>query len=311
MDEKRYRLPGGAALSIAAGDADTLLALRDGEAALLYLYILRAGGELRLARAAEVLQRTEEQLLSAAETLRRAGLLSTAGDVLPGAEELPEYSAEDILRRSRTDSAFQALVAEAQRVLGHALSGADLKTLFGIYDRLGMPGDVVMLLINHCADVLRRRYGEGRLPTMHAVSKEAFRWANREILTLEQAEAYIADAQRREAEEEKVRRALGICVHDTATTERKYMDSWLSMGYGSEALALAYDRTVVGTGRLAWAYMDKIVRSWYEKGLFTVEEIEKGDGRPQGRKRPAKNGAAPAGEDDSDRLAALLNIGKE
>jgi len=311
MDEKRYRLHAGGALSISSQDADRLLALHDGEGALLYLYILRAGGELRLGEAAQALGRTEAQILAAVEALDRAGLLTAVGGALPPAEELPEYSAEDILRRSRADAAFQALVAEAQRVLGHALSGADLKTLFGIYDRLGMPGDVVMLLINHCADALRRRYGEGRLPTMRTVEKEAFRWANREIFTLEQAEAFIAEAERREAEGEKVRRALQISDRAPTPTERKYLDSWLSMGYGSEALALAYDRTVVGTGRLAWAYMDKIVRSWYEKGLFTVEEIEKGDGRPQGRRRPARAASAPAGADDSDRLAEMLNINKE
>ena len=76
--------------------------------------------------------------------------------------------------------------------MGHALSGADMKTLFGIYDRLGMPSEVIMLLINHVADRLRRRYGEGRLPTMHAVQQEAFRWAREEIFTAEQAEEVCA-----------------------------------------------------------------------------------------------------------------------
>ena len=310
-EEKKYRLPTSAALTVPAADAEKLLALQNGECALLYLHILYTGGELDVPRAARELGRSEADIRAAAAALSRAGLLTAEErGILPPAEELPEYTAQDILRRSREDSAFQALVAEAQRVLGHALSGADLKTLFGIYDRLGMPSEVIMLMINHCAARLRRRYGEGRLPTMHAVEKEAFHWANREIFTAAQAEEFIAQAERMDAEGEQVRRALQITDRAPTPTERKYLEGWLTMGYGHEALALAYDRTVVSTGKLSWAYMDKIVRSWYEKGLFTVEEIEKGDARPSQRKQAQSPAQAsrPAWKDDSDRLARLLNI---
>ena len=100
------------------------------------------------------------------------------------------------MRRSADDGAFRALLGECQRVLGHTLSSADLNTLFGIYDRLGMTAETILLLIHHCADKLRRRYGEGRLPTMRAIEKEAFYWANREILTAPQAEEYLAATRR-------------------------------------------------------------------------------------------------------------------
>ena len=309
MNDKKYYLPGAGALSVPSADADTLLSLRDGDCALLYIYILRTGGMLDEPRAARDLGRTEDAVRAAAEKLGRAGLLRRGGArPLPPGEELPEYSVHDIMARSETDSSFRALVAEAQRVLGHALSGADLKTLFGVYDRLGMPGDVIMLMINHVAAVLRRRYGEGRLPTMHAVEKEAFRWANREIFTAEQAESFIAEQERLEQEDERVRRMLQISDRRPTSTERKYLDSWLAMGYGCDALELAYDRTVIRTGKLNWSYMDKIVRSWYEKGLFTPEQIEKGDSPARRRDGGAKKPSPATQGDDAERLAALLNI---
>ena len=214
----------------------------------------------------------------------------------------PEYTAGEIARRTRADRAFQGLLSETQRVLGHALSGTDMKTLYGIYDQLAMSPEVIMLLINHCAERLRRRYGEGRLPTLHAIQKEAFRWARLEILTLDRAEEYIASLDRREQEGEKVRAALQLTGRELSPTERKYLESWLSMGYGADALALAYDRTVVGTGKLTWAYMDKIVQSWYKKSLFTPEEIEKGDARPQGRRSGGRTEKPrPPRKDETDR----------
>ena len=312
MDDKTYRLPGAGALSVPAADVDKLLSLADGECALLYLHALRMGGVLSPALAARELGRSEEGVRAAAERLGRAGLWSSAEPPLPGPEDTPEYTAGEIARRTRDDRAFQGLLSETQRVLGHALSGNDMKILYGIYDQLAMSPEVIMLLINHCAERLRRRYGEGRLPTLSFIRKEAFRWARLEILTLDRAEEYVASLDRTEQESEKVRSALQLTGRELTPTERKYMENWLSMGYGADALAIAYDRTVVGTGKLSWAYMDKIVQSWYKKNLFTPEEIEKGDARPQSRRSGGSPGVpkTPDG-DDKQRLKRLLNLNEE
>lgn len=309
MDEKKYHLKiHNAALTVPAEHADTLLSLGDGDAALLYLYILRSGGSLDTARAAADLKRTPAAIQVAALALDRAGLFAGGEAPLPPPEALPEYTARDIVERSSGDPAFKALISECQRVMGHSLSGADLKTLFGIYDRLGLGGEVIMLLINHCAERLKKRYGEGRLPTMHAVEKEAFRWVNREIVTIQQAEKYIAEADRREQEEAKALRLLGITDRAPTASERKYLDSWLEMGFGCDALALALDRTVLSTGKLSWAYMNRILLNWQEKGLYTPEEIEKGDTRPSGRNGRRQAAAEAPRGDDLDRLEQMMGI---
>lgn len=312
MENERFILnsKNTAALSISPEDADRLLALDRGEAALLYIYILRRGGELDVAQAARDLGRTESAVEVSALALRRAGLLTAPERPLPAGAELPEYDARDLIRRSREDPAFKALVSECQRLFGHTLSGADLKTLFGIYDQLGMSGEVILLMINHCAARLQKRYGEGRLPTMRSVEKEAFRWADREIFTVAQAEEYIHQSDRLEREEEKARQALNIAGRPLTPTERRYLESWLAMGFNSGMLAEAYDRTVVRTGKLSWAYMDKIVRSWQQKGLFTTEAVEKGDPRIDRKKSAPAPGPKTEG-DDLDRLMRILNIEEE
>ena len=66
-------------------------------------------------------------------------------------------------------------------------------------------------------------------------------------------------------------------------------------GFTQEALELAYDKTVTNTGQLKWQYMNRIIQSWQSKGLYTVAEIEAGDGpKRQPAKPPARQ--EPGGE---------------
>lgn len=287
MGDGSYRLS-AAVCAMPASDADKLIAAGSGDCALLYIYLLRCGPapDEELCRA---LGMDAGRLAAAAGKLRSLGLLATGAQRLPPAQELPQYTSEEVVRRTGEDPAFRGVLSEAERLLGHTLSGADTRTLFGIYDFLGLPVDVMMLLMHHCAEECRLKYGPGRVPTVRQIEKEAYVWANREIMTFEQAEEYIrARARMREAAEE-VKRALGISGRDFTPTERKYVENWLSLGFGPEALELAYDRTVTNTGQLKWSYMNKIVLSWQEKGLHSPEEIEKGDAprRAAAEKRPA------------------------
>jgi len=292
--------------------ADKLIAAHDGDVALLYLYIMRRGG-CDMEQAAMELCRTMQEISAAYEKLERMGLSvpalcpapEKAAAPLPPAEELPQYRTDDIIRRSKTDGSFSAVVAEAQQVMGHTLSSSDLTKLFGIYDYLALPAEVIMVMLHHCAEENRARYGESRRLSMRTIEKQAYIWANNEILSLEQAEEYI---QSRKALSQRIslaKEALQIRGRELSATELKYVRSWLDMGFGAEALAIAYDRTVTHTGSLKWSYMNKILLSWNEKKLFTPQEIAEKDSRGRGKAHsPAAEQSEPI---DLDKLRSMLD----
>ena len=283
-------------IHFSTGELDKLFGHGDGNAALLYLYVRRTGG-FSLGRAARELKCTEAELLSAAETLRSLGLLSEK-DAVPArrVDAAPEYTAEDVAARTGADPAFEAVVAEAEFALGRVLSSSDLKLLFAIYDYWGLQPDVIMELLHHCVEKYQARNGTGRTPTMRYVEKEAQFWARNEITTLDAVEEYIRREKSREALTGQIKDMLQIRGRELTNSELGYIDTWLQLGFGPDALAIAYDRTVLSTGRLTWKYMDRIVHSWNEKGLYTPEAIEAGDSR----RAPARSGAAPAPETRSD-----------
>lgn len=316
---------------------DRLIAAHDGDVALLYLYRARTGCT-DAERAARDLCRTRREIDAADEKLARLTHSGVAGEFSPAAasapaapaepelnatravgasaresapqapeDTLPEYRAEDLAKRSREDDRFAAILAEAQRVMGRALSSVDMKTLFGIYDYLALPADVIMLLINHVGKQYAERYGTSRRPSARALEKEAYRWANREIITLEQAEEYIRALAARKTALAEVKDTMGIAGRELTKTETEYISSWLDMGYDAKSIVIAYDRTVTNTGALRWSYMNKIITSWRDSALFTPEEIEQKDPRRRGDARivkPEPRGSRPS---DFDGLDAMLD----
>ena len=281
--------------SISITAADKLIAAHDGNVALVYIWLCRCGA-FNAERAARELCLTLAEVNSAYEKLCRMELFAekeVQKSIPLPAEELPQYTTEDIVRRTDADPGFKAVLNEAQQKLGRVLSTSDIKTLFGIYDFLALPPDVIFMLLTYCIDTFVSKYGSGRLPSMRSIEKEAYSWANKEILTLEQAEEYIKNAAERRTKQGEVKTALGITGRQLTPTETRYINSWLDMGFDCETLLEAYDRTVTNTGSLKWGYMNKIVTSWHEKGLHTASV------------KPANEHKSQVSSDELERLRSI------
>jgi len=280
----------GAVLSLTAQAADRLVAAASGDAALLYLYLLRQNGVFDPLAAARALKWDGERAHAAFTALVGLGLAAPSAQTTPPAappepEEPPEYSAGDIARELEDGaSPFPALVAEVQRRLGKILSTADLKLLYTLYDYLALPAEVILLLVNWCCEETARKYGPGRKPRMSQIRKEGFVWRRLGVDTVEAAEAHLKRQSALRDRESVLLPLVGITGRGAVEAERKYLSAWLDMGFGEETIRLAYERTVLKKQSMSWPYMNSILRSWHQKGLHTVEEIRAGDsGYPKAR----------------------------
>ena len=285
-------------LSFPAKEAEQIIAAHDGDVALLWL-CLRRNPDAGVEDAAGMLCRTRAEMEAALEKLQRMGLAEPTAPApaaaapaqtvkLPPADETPQYTARDLAERSKEDPRFAALVIEAQRALGHVLNTNDLKRLFSLYDYLALPPEVIMMLLNYCV----KSRPTGNPPSMRQIEKEGYVWANREILTFEQAEKYIADSEYRREKLAQTARLLGITGRALSPTESRYIGEWLEMGFDDELIELALDRTITNTGALKWGYMNGILKSWHEKGLHTPADVRDRDGlekRGNGKKEPPRD----------------------
>ena len=304
--------------TISADALDRLIAAHDGDVALLYLYWLKSGTR-DPEQAASALCRTMREIAAAQEKLGRMALSPAApapvhkpaaatadgkNTPLPPEEELPQYPGKELARLGEQDPAFAAVLAEGARVIGRNLSSNDTRVLFGVYDYLRLPPEVIVMLLNYCAEQYAERYGTSRRPSARAIEKLAYEWARLEILTLEQAEAYIAAQKERRGELGQIKTLLNIYGRELTATEEKYINSWLEMGFREDAIAIAYDRTLTQTNALKWPYMNKILLSWHEKGLHTAQEIKEKDGRRPAARRGDPGEVKPV---DMDALRRIID----
>lgn len=275
-----------------------LLCAANPDAALLYLYIQSgnapqdAPGSLNL---------SQSRLSCAAATLRQLGLWQEQKRSLPVGER-PQYGETDVLQAMDTDGDFRALYGEVQRLLGRNLNTEELKVLLGFVRYLGLPADVISVLVCFCKERARQK-GSLRNPSLRTIEKEAYAWAEQGIDTMEEAVAYIQNQNQRRSRLGRLMQTLQIRGRTLTPGEERYAQQWLDWGFEQDAIALAYERTCLNTGGLSWAYMNKILARWQEAGLLTAEQVKAKDSKPLPKGASGQLGAAE--------LEAIQNVLRE
>ncbi len=328
-------LPGE--LQIPIDKVDRLLDAADGDACLLFLYILRKGGRMSLEEAGEEL-RLGERVAAAAEKLRELGLISSPGGgwkaktqravpeppavtvvppPVPPAREpdltedrLPGYTSEEMQAVSRSDPVFHEMIGEVERLLGTILTQNGLEAFTGFYDHLGLPPDVIVMMTGYCVEHMGKPGADGRVrgPGIQALRREAYRWADNDIRDLKAAGEYVKRKEEARALKARYRVLLGLTGRAPSQTEERCLTEWSEAGYPEELLQEAYDRTTQKTGRLVWKYMDTILKSWEKQGLKTLEAVQAGDRHPRRQETAEGEGAAPG---DYERMKKYLDSLKE
>ena len=281
MSEYTLHLKREAPITLSADEVRRLIEGRNGDAALLFLCLARHSASQPEQLRAE-LGWSEPEFAAAERALRAMGLIGPGEEAeappqkpqTPAAPEtaVPEYSREDVARKLESDAAFAAVLREVERKLGR-LSDPSVRKLLGLYDYLGLPADVVLLLVNYCIERKAEQYGEGRLPTMREIEKAGYDWARLELFSSAAADAYLQRERRRRDSFPAYLNAIGIKGRAPVASEEKYLRAWSEMGFPPETVAVAYDKTVLKCGEFKWPYCNGILKRWHEKGLHTPDEV--------------------------------------
>ena len=155
----------------------------------------------------------------------------------------------------------------AQIALGRIFNKNEVAKLIGIADQLGLEEEAVLAILSYCS-----RIGKGSLSY---AEKVAITFCDDEIFTSDEVHARIDALERRNDAIEKIRSLYGFGGRALSATEKKIFTSWVEeLAFDFEIIRRAYDITVDSTQSAAPKYTNAILKTWHEKGLRTLAEVE-------------------------------------
>lgn len=216
--------------------------------------------------------------------------------VIPPPPEKPTF--EDVARRAGESEELKYLFQQVQLRLGKTISPADQSTLLWIHDWLGLPVEVILMIVGYAAM-------EGKTG-MAYIEKIGIDCANHEIDTIEKAEERINRIQESKQSWNKICSALGIPARKPSKRELGYVHNWLDLWHMEiEAISFAYEECVNHTGKLSLSYMNKILERWYSNGITTAKEAAAFDSRPAAPAKKKTDAAASAASYDIDEFERM------
>lgn len=241
----------------------------------VYIYALRSsfdtGYEITIESIASKLNILESDVINAFEYWKQVGIvefkktklgyeiefLSCAESdaiVEKKAHATPKYAAKDVTRCIKESDDMKNMYQIAQGILNRPLSTTEITTLYSMYDWLGLPREVVLMILEHCAQIGKTN--------MRYIEKVAVSWSEKGIDTLDKAKAHLRATKEFNLIKSKIKNIFQIKDRNFTETELKYISKWIKdMSVDLDMIKKAYDVTVTNTQKLSYPYMTTILQS--------------------------------------------------
>ncbi len=278
---------------------DRYMARADGEFVKIYLLILRHSREglpVATERIADILQLTQKDVLRAVHYWEKEGLLSftqpgqesSSGQEVPSdtpamAPEKHTHSASELSEYIK-GSGLDQLIFMAETYIGHPLSVQELNSICYISDELRFSPELLEYLVEYCSERGKKQ--------IRYMEKVAINWYQQGIDTVAKAAEQTAAYTRNVF---SVMKAFGISGRNPGKSEVEYIKHWNSMGFESDIIIEACNRTLITTHQASFPYANRILEDWKKAGVHNLSDVSTIDREYQARIH-AKNQEAEEGQ---------------
>ncbi len=177
----------------------------------------------------------------------------------------PSYSPQDIEDIINQTPEVGELLKTAENLKGKPVSPKETEAIVWMHQSLELPFEVIFVLLSYC-------FGSDK--PVRYMEKTAMDWAEKGISTAEDAGNYLSFS----TNYARVLGFFGAGGRSATKREKGFVDKWLKeWGMSLELVELAASRTVENTGKVTFAYCDKILEKWHALSFTTVEEVERND----------------------------------
>lgn len=201
----------------------------------------------------------------------------------------------EVAVRMEESPEIRALFSELQKILGKTIGYDGQCTFICLYDHFGLPADVIFMLVKYCMDIGKSGYSY--------IEKVGGTWAEHEIDTIEKAAEKIASLGRADKFWKKFASLAGINTPKPTAKQAEYIEKWISSGMSFELVYAAYEQMAEHTGKLSFAYMDKILANWKSQGFNSPDDVDRAEKTRKDAKSKAGNQGEKTASYDLDKFA--------
>lgn len=164
------------------------------------------------------------------------------------------YTKSDINSYMKKNDGIRHMFLISEQLLNRNLTDTDRRILFGFYDYLGMPIEVIFTLIEYCISIGKTN--------MRYVEKVAYSWADKGVDTLAKASLFVKEENEISQTLHRFKTKFKITGREFTATEEEYIRNWVyTLKLDDKTIMDAFEKTVANTGKIAFKYMDAILKN--------------------------------------------------
>lgn len=172
---------------------------------------------------------------------------------------------KEIAERLNESEEIRVLLRECANKLG-SFDDSYSSSLILLHDYYGLPTEVILVLLE-LADI------SGKPRNMNYIYKVGQNWSNREILTLEDADAELKHIQSQNAYWKDFCEITGFNKLKPTQSQSDMLTKWIERYHFSMSmLSCAYEEMSKRTDGTSFSYMDKILTKWYNEKIDTPDK---------------------------------------
>jgi len=191
----------------------------------------------------------------------------------------PSYNEQEIEFYKQQNEQVGNLFKLAKEKLksGEDFTKREMDILLGIPDWIGLPYDVIEMLIEFCVENGHR--------TLRYIEKVAIDWKGKEIDTVKKAQNFIQLFKYKK----EIMNAFGS-YRQPVEEEEKYIDKWLKVyKMNIDVIKKACNKAVMQTDKVNFAYADTIIEDWRKNNINTLEDVKTAEDEFKKTNKQSKN----------------------
>lgn len=179
------------------------------------------------------------------------------------------YSRDMIIARVSESKEAATLLYEAQMRLGRTIGTADQSSLLLLLDYYGLPLEVILTVCEYAKSC-------GKSNNMNYIYTIGVDWSKREIDTIERADEELKQIEQANGAWNEFCAVTGVKASRPTVVQTENLRVWLQeWHFPMNVIVLAYEENIKNTGKLSFAYMNKVLGNWHKKGIQTPADVEK------------------------------------